>query len=79
VELTDDDTITADKTAVESAYRLWCRENDIDFDESKFKNWFWRSINDIMPRMRDKGRSKGRGENRVYNGIALKTTSNGAA
>jgi phage/plasmid-associated DNA primase len=79
VTLTDDDGITANKTAVESAYRKWCEENDIEFDETKFRGWFWRSINDIMPRMRDKGRHKGHGENRIYRGIALKATQGGAA
>ena len=53
---------------------MWCGENDIEADESKW-GWFWRNINDIMPRMKEKGRSKGHGEGRVFKGIALKEQS----
>ena len=78
VELTDDDTVTASKSAVVEAYRNWCAENDTELDDKRL-NWFWRSINDIMPRLKDKGRIKGKGQNMTYKGITLKTQSVGGA
>ena len=78
VELTDDDTVTASKSAVVEAYRDWYAENDTELDDKRL-NWFWRSINDIMPRLKDKGRIKGKGQNMTYKGITLKTQSVGGA
>ena len=58
VIISDDDSISIGKEAVQNAYRAWCLENDYKFEEDKPWRLFWQSIAQIIPRIRNgkKGR-----------------------
>lgn len=72
VELTDK-PLEAKKNHILTAYEDWYKGEDLDMNLlSSNRSWLFRNIHDIIPKMKDKGMSKGRGETKVYYGIALK-------
>ncbi len=55
------------KRGVEGLYRQWCLANDIQVDETEWQ-WFWRRMKVVLPKLE----GKGRGDERVYQGIGKK-------
>lgn len=62
---TTEDPLTSKGKVIEEAYRQWCLDNGLN---ALIDNWFWRNLKTNLGELDNKGR----GDVKVYSGIALK-------